>query len=154
MGTNMSGERTWTAEQDAILRRMIGEKATSQEVADRLGSKTRNAVIGRAKRLGLNFSHNIGQFQTGRPRKEKNPVPWPEKPASKPLPKPKAKPAGPIRLQSKPVSIFQAHPLKGCRWPLWGDYEDIPIGKKKFCGGEGYPWCEFHRQMGHVRVNR
>lgn len=45
----------WTAEEVAVLRRMWSDGYTAREIAAVLGRKARNAVIGKAKRLGLSF---------------------------------------------------------------------------------------------------
>lgn len=49
---NADNVRSWTAEEDAMLRRLLSETATYDAIADYLG-RTRASVVGRAARLGL-----------------------------------------------------------------------------------------------------
>jgi hypothetical protein len=69
--------RKWSNEREAILRRMWSKGASASIIGDRLGF-TRNAVIGKVHRLGLEaraptFKHSHRQSPTGRPYHNKPP---------------------------------------------------------------------------------
>lgn len=49
----MSTGMAWTPEMDARLRELHGAGMTAREIAERIDGVSRNAVIGRANRLGL-----------------------------------------------------------------------------------------------------
>ena len=50
----------WTAEENAKLRKLVTEQKTTSEIA-RILNKTKNAIIGRAHRLGLTFFYAKGE---------------------------------------------------------------------------------------------
>lgn len=51
----MTKDNPWTIEEDATLKELYCEGYSSRQISDRLG-RTRNAVVGRWDRLGLNGS--------------------------------------------------------------------------------------------------
>ena len=51
----MAESTTWTPEREELLRELHGTGLTFGEIAQRLGGVSRNAVIGKANRLGLRF---------------------------------------------------------------------------------------------------
>lgn len=56
----MTGPRTWSEEEDDFLRRLVKSGSSASEARQQFedvfgGGRTRNAVIGRASRLGLSF---------------------------------------------------------------------------------------------------
>ena len=51
----MADSPTWTPEREELLRELHGSGLTFGEIAQRLGGVSRNAVIGKANRLGLRF---------------------------------------------------------------------------------------------------
>ena len=51
----MAESTTWTREREELLRELHGSGLTFGEIAQRLGGVSRNAVIGKANRLGLRF---------------------------------------------------------------------------------------------------
>lgn len=132
----------WTEEQDDLLRRLWLEKPASQ-IAARIGSRTRNAVIGRAYRLGLGGKLRIkrnGSLQakaqagaassrrTGTHSKAKAGagIPTPE-----PIPAP-----APLLLTMLDLTNST------CRFPVEGENEHT-----LFCGHApkfGSRFCEFH----------
>lgn len=89
---------SWTEERTATLKKMWEGGATASQIADELGGVSRNAVIGKAHRLGLKSRPSPVKAN------EKKPAP---KPAPKPVAKkPVAKPAAPAPkpVAAKPVA--------------------------------------------------
>ncbi|MDG6077738.1 GcrA cell cycle regulator [Erythrobacter litoralis] len=88
---------SWTDERIATLKKMWEGGSTASQIADELGGVSRNAVIGKAHRLGL--------------KSRPSPVKAGEKKAAKPAPKPAPaapksapKPAAPKPVAAKPAS--------------------------------------------------
>lgn len=90
----------WTDEQDAVLKEKWAEGWTCSRIAEVLRGKSRNAVIGRLHRLGLNDSSRSkpGPARTYRPKFKAPAVPRALRPNP---PKP-----GP---QNKPGAVFGAY---------------------------------------------
>lgn len=120
----MTDRFDWTPQAIQRLREMIAEGCTGQQVADDLGGGlSRNAVIGKASRLGLT---------------------WPSKPVRAepepppPEPEPEPPPDGPVHFLDRPPGR--------CIWPLW----EHPARIGLVCGavterpGTAY-CCEHHR---------
>ena len=78
---------SWTEERIERLKRMWHEGATASQIADELGGVSRNAVIGKAHRLGL--------------EQRPSPVKHEEKEVRKPSPAPTAPPA-PAKAAARP----------------------------------------------------
>ncbi|WP_188645031.1 GcrA family cell cycle regulator [Tsuneonella deserti] len=74
---------SWTDERIATLKKMWESGSTASQIADELGGVSRNAVIGKAHRLGLK-----ARPSPVKPNEEKPEV---KKPAAAPAPKPAAK---------------------------------------------------------------
>lgn len=139
----------WTCERVEQLRKMVGEGLSYSHIASALGGLTRNAVIGKAHRLGLR-SKNAPSVPSGtRIRKAR---------ASR------AKPLRALVLDSLPevtmpdwtpewpsVSIV-ALELKHCRWPVAGEGRHM-----EYCGGEALvplPYCAEHCRQGYRKPSR
>lgn len=58
MGAN--NQHDWTEERTALLIKLLRKGASASEAAFRLGGVSRNAVIGKAKRLGIAFKRSNG----------------------------------------------------------------------------------------------
>jgi len=83
---------SWTEERIDRLKAMWTKGATASQIADELGGVSRNAVIGKAHRLGLESRPSPVKPGEEKEKKAKAaPAPKPAKPA----PAPKAAPAGP-----------------------------------------------------------
>ena len=83
---------SWTEERIDRLKAMWTKGATASQIADELGGVSRNAVIGKAHRLGLESRPSPVKPGEEKEKKAKAaPAPKPAKPA----PAPKAVPAGP-----------------------------------------------------------
>lgn len=105
---------SWTDERIATLKKMWEGGSTASQIADELGGVSRNAVIGKAHRLGLK----------ARPSPVKaNEKPAPKaKPAPKPMPapaRPAARPA-PRSEAPKPVAqpVAEANAMEGAAAPI------------------------------------
>jgi GcrA cell cycle regulator len=83
---------SWTEERIERLRAMWTKGATASQIADELGGVSRNAVIGKAHRLGL--ESRPSPVKPGE-EKEKKAKASPAPKAAKPAPAPKAAPASP-----------------------------------------------------------
>jgi GcrA cell cycle regulator len=110
---------SWTEERIATLTKMWEGGSTASQIADELGGVSRNAVIGKAHRLGLksrpspvkaNEAKEAGKKEpAGAPAakakpkpKAPSPSPAPARPAASPAPAPAAKPAGDTQSQPMP----------------------------------------------------
>lgn len=125
----------WTDEKVEILTQLWGKGHSASEIARIIGDVSRNAVIGKAHRLGL----------SGRPKTA---------PVAKP--KPVVRRRSPVE---KPRSVYIAEgPIIGagildltermCRWPI-GDPKTSDF---KFCGrklGGGTTYCTEHASMAY-----
>lgn len=163
---------SWTDERINTLKKMWKEGKSAAEIAKTLGKGvTRNAVIGKAHRMGL----------SGRPSPIKKPAP-PKKEAVKAAPKvqaaaPKAAPkkaaSAPATAKVQPPSR-EAEELKKmereapqigggvalidltermCKWPI-GDPKDADFS---FCGRgirPGTPYCPEHAAMAYQASSR
>lgn len=132
----------WTQKQDEVLISLYG-KVSSREVSEKTG-RSRNAVIGRAQRLGLKF-----------PKKEPKPKPQP-KPRkirvvkSKPIPKPQRKVE--VTMTEKTQNPIHLIDLKDnqCRQVI-GDPRN-----GMFCGcvvRNGSSYCNNHHRINYVKSN-
>ena len=81
---------SWTDERIERLKKMWTEGATASQIAEELGGVSRNAVIGKAHRLGL--ESRPSPVKAGE-EKEKKAKPAPAPRAAKPAPAPKPAPA-------------------------------------------------------------
>jgi GcrA cell cycle regulator len=136
----------WNETNTAELRRMWDEEGLSSgDIAFIMGI-TRNAVIGRVRRLGLQMRDNKVQPRF-RPRKERAPEtikrrPRPLLPISLP---------GDTRFMrgdawaplpgSSPVPLIDLEPGM-CKWPVSEDRPHL------FCGAAAHgPYCEYHHAL-------
>ncbi len=154
----------WTDERIALLTKLWTDGLTASQIAAALGeATTRNAVIGKAHRLGL----------SGRPSPVRLPRPArtaalrPSKP--RPLSSPERIPlmaksnepirARPVEPQIRSIIPMAEIPLgpsvtllkvtdKMCKWPIGHPGDD----GFRFCGSssrDGSPYCEGHAQMAY-----
>lgn len=127
----------WTDEKVEILTQLWGKGHSASEIARIIGDVSRNAVIGKAHRLGL----------SGRPK------------TAAPVAKPKPAPVRRRTPVEKPRPVFIAEgPIVGagildltermCRWPI-GDPKTSDF---KFCGRKvacGSTYCAEHAAMAY-----
>ena len=107
---------SWTDERIATLKKMWEGGSTASQIADELGGVSRNAVIGKAHRLGLKSRPSpvkanekpkpaVKKAAPAKAAPVKKPLPKPSAPAAKPAPAPTPAPAaaqGPAN-QSQPI---------------------------------------------------
>ena len=76
---------SWTDERIERLKKMWSEGATASQIADELGGVSRNAVIGKAHRLGLDARPS--PVKPGEEKEKKTPAPAAAAPSPKPAPR-------------------------------------------------------------------
>lgn len=122
--------QNWTEEEVTTLKTLWNEKVPCRIIADAL-AKSRNAIIGKAQRLGLEA------------RKEATRISKP-KPAARVILRPRAPPAEPQKQPVEGVSILEVRQGQ-CR-AIIGSSNDSN-GLAVMCGEQTYretPWCEDH----------
>jgi GcrA cell cycle regulator len=128
------GQASWTPEMVADLRRGIAFGLTSGVIAAQMGI-TRNAVIGKARRLHLSLT----------PRKPPEEGPPPRRSRIKLPPTPPPPPSGALAPGSIPVEIWDLTDFT-CRWPVAGDHPPF-----WYCGAPTTPregvYCPCHRRL-------
>ena len=97
---------SWTDERIATLKKMWEGGSTASQIADELGGVSRNAVIGKAHRLGLKARPS--PVKPNEPKEKAAPVKA-EKPVAKPVAKQPAAPARPAP-RPEPVAEVRAEP--------------------------------------------
>lgn len=126
------GKTTWTDERIELLKSLWGAGKTAAEIAKELGDNlTRNAVIGKAHRLGL--SGRISPIQ---------------KKVDKPLPPERKE----IKAKNGGISLLELTE-KTCRYP----YGDPKKEGFHFCGCAalaGLPYCAEHAEIAYQTTTR
>lgn len=149
---------SWTDERVDLLKKLWSEGLSASQIAGRLGTVTRNAVIGKVHRLGLSGRATTSRMKSHRPR------PRPASAAAvKRLAKPRFANVGNSALRALYQTETEAYvapqeelviPMAErktietlaethCRWPI-GDPQEADF---HFCGKgkvQGLPYCEFH----------
>ena len=155
---------SWTKERTSLLEKRWTEGKSAAEIAKELGGVTRNAVIGKAHRMGLSGRPSpIKKATTTRKKTTKKAAATPKKapakkpvqkkkkveePAPTPLPKSiKPIPAGPKKKKKERPSGDALGILdltdRICKWPI-GDPQEADF---HFCGDDvhpGRPYCVTH----------
>ncbi|MGZ5864761.1 MAG: GcrA family cell cycle regulator [Xanthobacteraceae bacterium] len=156
----MTGTETmsWTEERVELLKKLWTEGRSASQIANELGSVTRNAVIGKVHRLGL----------SGRAKSPSSSVPRQRKPRThshmlRVRPQMRGNTAlayahdveveTEIELIENVIPIGQRCSLlelsdDKCRWPIG----DPGSSEFFFCGGkpvEGAPYCGFHSRVAY-----
>ena len=100
---------SWTDERIERLKNMWAKGATASQIADELGGVSRNAVIGKAHRLGL--EQRPSPVKPGEEKEAKKPAAAPTAAAPKPAPKAEApKPAAAAPTAAAPAAPQTATP--------------------------------------------
>lgn len=150
----------WTEDKVEKLKELWGTGLTAAQIAETLGGVSRNAVIGKANRLGLS--------KPGRPRTQKTAAAAPATAEAKPAKAPaapsrpvaeKPAPRKPVQRPAEPTVEHMSPPprraSKGkipshrrCQWPIGHPGDD----DFHFCEHESLatkPYCEFHCRMAY-----
>ena len=108
---------SWTEERIDRLKKMWAKGSTASQIAEELGGVSRNAVIGKAHRLGLESRPSpvkAGEKKKTAPKKKVA-----AKPAAKAAPKPKAEPkpkaAAAPKAETKPAAAPKAAPAAAAK---------------------------------------
>src|ERR687885_180670 len=91
---------SWTEERIERLKKMWHDGATASQIADELGGVSRNAVIGKAHRLGL--EQRPSPVKPGEEKEAKKPAAAPAAAAPKPTTTPKAEAPAPVEAAPTP----------------------------------------------------
>ena len=134
----------WTHERIERLKTLWEEGHTASRIAAELGEVTRNAVIGKAHRLGLSGRMASKKTNTG--------VSIIKKKISSTF---NQKIIDIAPLSDEPMNPTSFFDIKDglCRWPL-GEPEDIDF---KFCGrntDEGFVYCKSHYKQAYQPLSK
>jgi GcrA cell cycle regulator len=114
---------SWTDERIERLKKMWHDGATASQIADELGGVSRNAVIGKAHRLGL--EQRPSPVKPGEEKEAKKPASAPAAAA----PKPKSEPPAPHAATAAPApAAHPAHPAAPRRPHTEMQYRSIGPG--------------------------
>lgn len=122
---------SWTDERIATLKKMWEGGSTASQIADELGGVSRNAVIGKAHRLGLksrpspvkaNEKKKVAKKPAAKPAAKKAPA------AAKPAAKPAAKAPAPkpAEVPAKAAPAPSAEPAESNSQPVPNPAPDLP----------------------------
>jgi GcrA cell cycle regulator len=148
------GIANWTEDRIAKLKELWKKGLTTKRIAEELGHITRNAVIGKATRLGLAGTRRSGPQKQGRPisvkpagrvvgsqvqaiNRRKKPVPAITEEAFTPRT---------VDLPSNRKTILELKALE-CRWP---DEDRNEAGQHTFCGcvtADASSYCPAHAEL-------
>ena len=140
---------SWTDERVETLRRLWGEGLSASQIATELGGVSRNAVIGKVHRLGLEARNKSADDKSKDDAPAVDAAPEIEEEAPAPLEAandPGSAPdleddedVAPIPLKLKLTELTE----RTCKWPIGDPMHD----NFHFCGhdaDEGRPYCEYH----------
>ena len=136
---------SWTYERIEKLKKLWDEGLTASRIAAELGEVTRNAVIGKAHRLGLS-----GRMTSKRP---KNGISIIRKKKIHSTNINKIVEISPVIDEPMNPTSFQDIKDGLCRWPL-GEPEDVTF---KFCGrntNEGFVYCTSHHKQAYQPLSK
>lgn len=149
------GKSSWTDDRIATLKQLWGAGKTAAEIANELGGVTRNAVIGKAHRLGL--SGRSSPIQT------KSSVSKTDATANRTRRQQTVRSSTPSEPVFVDPTLDKAPDGKGksllelnekmCKWP----YGDPKKDGFHFCGDRsvpGMPYCSTHVEMAYQGVGR
>jgi GcrA cell cycle regulator len=150
----------WSSERIEQLRSLWHDGLSASQIAAQLGGITRNAVIGKAHRLGLMGRPSpiknrpagvVRRAAPRRPRAEQTHAPRvasaPIRVAPTPAPR-KIEPTPPVEIGDMPGATILTLTDRICKWPI-GDPRDADF---HFCGrgsAEGLPYCSDHARRAY-----
>lgn len=148
---------SWTDERVELLKKLWADGLSASQIANELGSVTRNAVIGKVHRLGL----------SGRAKSLSSSAPRPRKPRTHAMLRIRPTMRGNTALAAvydldyaaEPDLVENIVPMgqrcsllelsdSKCRWPIG----DPGTAEFFFCGGaplEGAPYCGYHARVAY-----
>lgn len=155
----------WSYERISALKKMWAEGVSPNLIAARLGGFTRNAIIGKARRLNLGRHASASKNQSGRPRSKSRDdaqlaaVPPVETEIPTPVTGTTYAPVYVPHTDDDPLyrevrsrrgkrNALLTCDESGCRWPI-GNPTDRDF---HFCGKKrkpGRPYCEHHEAIAH-----
>jgi GcrA cell cycle regulator len=137
----------WTHERIAELRTRWNDGQTSTEISQTMGAMSRNAIIGKARRLGLPFRISFGdQSAKGRHGKNRN------------------KHGRKMRILASPPLVEDPPPISSklkkiwhlrtgdCRWPMIGEGTETLFCAAPAIVGQAY--CAAHCRIAFVPSRR
>lgn len=143
----------WTGEKIDQLRTLwASDTLSAREISDALGATSRNAVIGKARRLRLPPKKKAPPKRQGR-RVVRAAKPAFVKPQPRPLPRPVSPNPNPIEIPVPVMLSIMELTDHTCKFPI-GDPREPGFG---FCGHppiEGKPYCEFHCRVAYAPPER
>ncbi|KZX51504.1 GcrA cell cycle regulator [Erythrobacter sp. HI00D59] len=117
---------SWTDERIATLKKMWEGGSTASQIADELGGVSRNAVIGKAHRLGLKSRPSPVKANEKKKAAPAKPKPAPKPAAKKAAPKPAApKPAAPA-APAQPTTPLASRQDASPSQPMPNKNSDLP----------------------------
>jgi len=146
---------SWTDDRVELLKKLWSEGLSASQVAGRLGSVTRNAVIGKVHRLGLSGRATTSRVKSHRPRKRiastaKRPARARFATNGNPTVRelyatgePYVAPVEEMDIPEAQRKSVETLETCSCRWPV-GDPQTPDF---YFCGGKavpGLPYCQDH----------
>lgn len=151
----------WTNERIDELRRLWGQGQTASRIAELLGGVTRNAVIGKAHRLGLRGRPSPIRREEGHQAAPRPPRTAPAAAIAEELTRESVSPIietpaplPPLPVEAPPAAVTAGKALrsgtKACSWPV-GDPKQPGF---HFCGEEavpGRPYCAAHCTQAYQR---
>jgi GcrA cell cycle regulator len=146
----------WTEERVELLRKLWTEGLSASQIAKQLGGVTRNAVIGKVHRLGLQGRATPSRparrpVRIARPRPASNSAAAPH--IARPRPAPRIVDVEPLRFEDGATANVLTIRDQMCKWPV-GDPGDKDFG---FCGHpvqDGCPYCTEHAQAAYQPQTR
>jgi GcrA cell cycle regulator len=144
----------WTDERVELLKKLWAEGLSASQIAGRLGSVTRNAVIGKVHRLGLSGRATTSRMKSHRPRPRMAAKRMAKGGRFAPLGNPAFRalyaeadayqpPVEELVIPANERKYIQTLTECSCRWPIG----DPQVSDFHFCGKNkvpGLPYCEFH----------
>ncbi|HEY1896908.1 MAG TPA: GcrA family cell cycle regulator [Terracidiphilus sp.] len=142
------GSSTWTEAQDEYLREHYGQDLSARQIGNEL-CLSRNAVIGRARRLGIEVVPRPRNPE--RPRRRASPKRGVPRPADPQPPRATEMSAELFPIVSRPVSLLQAQDHH-CR-AIVGERDGIAL----YCGADkqsGSSFCPGHYARFYLPMRR
>lgn len=151
-----NGHPTWTEERTELMLKLLSDGLTAAAVG-RLLKVSRNAVIGKAHRLGKSVAELNGHHVVKRKRERPRLSLYGNEVSKRPSPRYRPVRAPVINLPERVVeptfeelhknrcNIMQLT-LRTCRWPLWGH---DGTGERFYCGAPVATrcYCDWHKEV-------